>query len=182
MLMKAIALIGLLVMPIAHADGTPGVIEGAFGISLGATPDSVSLRERADNNDAGDGRDFIPENPYATLSKYTVFLVSDHGPVYKIQAVGEFDSGKSCRAEFEILSGALAEKYGQPDRDIAAKLAGVSRTSISIGSRKVTASCSGVFGKHKLKLIYVDDSLAEEAGRKTEPAPATTGERDTTGL
>ncbi len=180
--MKAIAFIGLMVVSVAQAGVTLDAIDGAFGLTLGNAPDMTKLQKRPNSNDADDQYAFVPENPYGPLTEYTTFLVSDHGPVYRIQAIGGFDSGKSCRTALDTLVGILTEKYGQPNRDLGSKLAGIARVSFNKGSRMITVGCTGVFGNHKLKLIYVDDALAKDAGRKNQSAPDAAEERDSTGL
>ncbi|KAF0193202.1 MAG: hypothetical protein FD165_305 [Gammaproteobacteria bacterium] len=180
--MKAIAFFAFLAVSVAQAGAALDVIDGAFGLTLGNVPDMTKLQKRPNSNDADDQYAFVPENPYGPLTEYTTFLVSDHGPVYQIQAVGGFDSGKSCRTELDTLVGILTEKYGQPNRDLGSKLAGISRVSFNKGSRIITVGCTGVFGNHKLKLIYVDDALAKDAGRKSKAAPDAVEKRDSTGL
>ena len=175
----------LLVSSVTYAATPP--IDEAFGIRLGEPLDvngdiaglePLSADEKG--RQAGEVYRFEPRHPYAPLDEYTVVVAPGSKRVASIRAVGTFKNKKACRAEMDRLARVLTRKYGPRRHDPSAKFTGALRLVFGGGARRITVSCSGIFTRYKLKLIYRDkrvDLKAPRAGPVSEEAV-----RDTSGL
>ena len=168
----------------ALADDEP--VTGAFGLSFGQVLDDSHLEQIATEKNGGVEYRYSPDHPYQPLSDYSVFVTPVSRRVYKIQAVGNFHSMKSCRRELSRLESVLDKKYEKTSHEISERFGDIPEIRFGKSGGKIRATCEGMFNSRKLVLVYTDTELQNEVAAEKEasqsPSKGQAGGSDTSGL
>jgi|GEM_PF-3291272 len=174
---------------LAIFPATAAEITGAFGMEFGTRIDIKNYKQLGLDTPYGLEYAFIPDNPFAPLNNYSVFVTPKTHRVYQVSAGARFTSDKACSNVLIDLEQVLEKKYDKTSKAISKDFGSMPRISFGKSSRTIEGNCSGfLFSKH-LNLIYVDKQLRDQAGQEYQQTLESKkssgqqgGDRDTSGL
>lgn len=182
---RTLILLGVLVV----SSATASEISGAFGFEFGAEVDLNKYQQLGIDAPYGLEYSFIPENPFAPLTHYSLFVTPKSHRVYKVTAIGKFTSDKACRRVLAGLEEALEKKYDKTSTKIPEDFGSIPKISFGTSSRSIEGNCSGFLFSKRLNLVYVDNelrTLAAQEYQQSLPSEKQTGKQggghDTSGL
>jgi len=155
-------------------------VEGGFGYKFKEKIDTSKLDFLGKTKEGGEKFKFTPNKPYGNLTKYHVYTTPTSKSIYKIEAIGSFQTKGDCTKELSALELALEGKYGAKNKDVAAAISRVPMIRLGGNGKRIVGICMTFVKPYKLTLAYMDDSETETA--KREQAVITNKSRDTGGL
>ena len=162
-------------------------IAGAFGMELGeqvSESDSRITEVEDSSRDAGLKLAFEPDHPFGALDQYHVLITPKTRKIYRVTAVGSFESASACEGELAVLQEALEERYGATDENvgdtIVSSMSGVDVIRFGSPPQRIVGTCIGSMGEHRVTLSYIHDEIEKRA--KAERAQIGGGDYEGEGL
>jgi len=148
-------------------DASRPPITGAFGLALGQKFDPRSAAS-SEKMGASVQYGFKPTVPLPSFSKYYLELTPRSSRIWRIAAMGIFESDGEERAQQvrEKTIVALWEKYGRPvhEVDVDERRTEITETDrFTKGDREVSVTYTSAVGRAFVHLVYRDKSLDKQA-------------------